>query len=109
MSDAEVLYVVRFWVEPAATSKILEWLRHKHLAEVLAEPGFLSAELCDLQEQDDAGWRAYFILYRLSSAEKLRAYMKGDAKARFNREQAEYVDILRAERLIGFVTDRFLA
>jgi antibiotic biosynthesis monooxygenase (ABM) superfamily enzyme len=109
MIEADVLYVVRFWVEGEATERILNWLRSKHLAEVLAEPGFLSAELCDLQERDDAGWKAYFILYRLSSVETFKAYMKSDAKNRFNREQAEYADILRAERLVGFVSNRFLA
>jgi len=109
MSDAEVIYVVRFWVKPEAQSEILGWLRDKHLAEVLAQPGFLSAELCDLREQDGSGWGAYFILYRLSSADKFQAYMKSDAKARFNREQNEFSKVLRAERLTGFVSDRFLS
>ena len=75
--DAPVLYMVKVWVSPDGGSGYLRWLEHKHMAEVIAEPGFLWARKVHLDQVDDKGWEGYLLIYGLEGdvpvdVEKLR-------------------------------------
>lgn len=57
MKDTPLIYVVRCWVDPERGQPDLDWLKDKHMAEVVAEPGILWARRVMLDRADDAGWR----------------------------------------------------
>lgn len=77
--DAEIAAAYRAWLEP-------------HIAEVLAVPGFLSAEWWDVEDSDrQPGNRVrWCVQYRVDSREALHAYfdehaarLRGDGLERF--------------------------
>jgi hypothetical protein len=39
--DAPYFYIVKFWVHPDGHKSVLDWLDRGHMAEVVAQPGFL--------------------------------------------------------------------
>ena len=39
MKDTPLIYLVGSWVDPERGQPDLDWLKHKHMAEVVAEPG----------------------------------------------------------------------
>jgi len=101
--DAPVLYMVKVWVSPDGGSGYLRWLEHKHMAEVIAEPGFLWARKVDLEQVDDKGWDGYLVIYGLESRDALEAYLKSDARERFWHELEPLNAVHRAERFYGSV------
>ena len=44
--DAPFVYVVKFWLHPDGAAAILHWLDSKHMAEVVAQPGFARCGGC---------------------------------------------------------------
>jgi antibiotic biosynthesis monooxygenase (ABM) superfamily enzyme len=101
--DASVLYMVRAWVSPDGGERYLHWLEHKHMAEVIKEPGFLWARKCRLEQTDDQGWAGYLLIYGLESRTALEAYLHGSARERFWKELEPLNDVHRAERFYGTV------
>ncbi len=101
--DAPVLYMVKVWVSPDGGSGYLRWLEHKHMAEVIAEPGFLWARKVHLDQVDDKGWEGYLLIYGLESRDALEAYLKSDARERFWHELEPLNAVHRAERFHGSV------
>jgi antibiotic biosynthesis monooxygenase (ABM) superfamily enzyme len=101
--DAPVLYMVRAWVSPDGGERFLRWLEDKHMAEVIAEPGFLWARKCRLEQTDDEGWQGYLLIYGLGSRDALEAYLASPARAGFWRELESLKDVHYAERFFGTV------
>lgn len=101
--EAPVLYMVRAWVSPDGGERYLSWLEHKHMAEVLREPGFLWVRKCRLEQTDDKGWQGYLLIYGLASRAALDAYLESGARARFWKELESLNDVHYAERFYGTV------
>jgi antibiotic biosynthesis monooxygenase (ABM) superfamily enzyme len=103
LGDAPVLYCVRVWVSPHGGERYLDWLEHKHMAEVIREPGFLWARRCRLEQTDERGWQGYLLVYGLDSRAALEAYLQSPARERFWRELEPFDAVHRAERFWGTV------
>ncbi len=101
--DAPVLYMVKVWVSPDGGERYLRWLEDKHMAEVIAEPGFLWAHKDALEQKDDDGWEGYLLIYGLASRAALEAYLASPAREGFWRELEPLNDVHRAERFYGSV------
>jgi Domain of unknown function (DUF4286) len=101
--DAPYLYVVQFWIRPAAEARLVAWLREKHLQEVADQPGFLWANMVKLEQTAPDGWQGYVNIYGLESKAALDAYFAGSARERFTKESAAFKDDMRADRLWGTV------
>jgi hypothetical protein len=104
--DAPFLYVVRFWVHPDSATAMLQWLDSKHMADVIAEPGFLWMRRVRLDRDADDGWLAYMMVYGLESREALQRYFDGPAPPRFAIERKPFDHHLRMERVWGAVDYR---
>jgi len=107
--DAPVLYMVKVWVSPSGGSGYLRWLEHKHMAEVIAERGFLWARKVHLEQTAEDGWHGYLLIYGLESRDALEAYLNSPARERFWQELEPLNAVHRAERFYGavdFVVER---
>jgi hypothetical protein len=107
MEQAGAVYLVRFWVKPEAVDTVLDWLDHGHIAEVVAEPGFLWARRARLLNEDanDDGWPGFAMVYGIESLGHLDRYFESEAPRRFAAERAEkgLDDLMRVERDWGTV------
>jgi hypothetical protein len=65
--DAPYLYIVKFWVHPDSLKTVMSWLDRGHMAEVVAQPGFLFMRRVGLEQVSDDGWSAYMMIYGLES------------------------------------------
>jgi hypothetical protein len=104
--DAPFVYVVKFWVHPDGAGAVLHWLDSKHMAEVTAQPGFLSLRRVRLDQDADDGWLAYMMIYGLESREALQRYFEGPAPKRYAEERKPFEQHLRTERACGAVDFR---
>jgi hypothetical protein len=95
--------MVRLWVAPQGGQRYLDWLEAKHMAEVIAEPGFLWARRCRLDQQDELGWKGYLLIYALESRAALERYLASSARQRFWRELEPFADVQRGERFHGAI------
>lgn len=101
--DAPILYMVKAWVAPVGGERYLQFLEHKHMAEVIREPGFLWAKRVRLEQTDEQGWHGYLLIYGLESREALARYLESPARQRFWKELEPLDDVHRAERFWGTV------
>jgi hypothetical protein len=101
MMKAGCLYVVRYWIAPAAEEKVLAWIDGGHTRDVVNCPGFLWAQRVRLEEVDALGWRAFANIYGLESRAALDAYFKLPIGETFRREAAAFKEVLRSERMWG--------
>ncbi len=101
--EAQAVYIVQFWIRPNGGARVIEWLNDTHLADVVAQPGFLWARMYALEHGSDDGWPAYMMIYGLDSRQALDAYFESDAPKRYARERVELgLDALfRAEHYCG--------
>jgi hypothetical protein len=106
--NASVLYMVRFWVDPAGAAQVFEWLDGSHCAEVASQPGFVFFHRVHLEQQASDGWESHVVVYGVTSREALEKYF-GDRElsARFAREAEPLKSFLRVERTWGAVEASF--
>lgn len=104
--DAPFLYIVRFWVDPAGMTDVMNWLEGRHMAEVASLPGFLWVRRAKLDQQADDGWSAFMMIYGLESREALHRYFDSDAPPRFAKERQPFEQYLRMDRNWGAVDFR---
>lgn len=99
--DAGMIYVVRVWIDPAGAEAVTGWLRAHHMADVVAQPGFLWGRCIRLEQDADDGWLAYLMLYGLESREALQRYFANPIAERFAEERKPFAHMLRMERAWG--------
>ena len=101
--EEKTVYIVQFWTRPEGGNRVIDWLNDKHLADVVAEPGFLWARMFSLEQTSEDGWPAYMMMYGLESREALEKYLTGDSPVRYatEREELGLAELLRVERYIG--------
>jgi hypothetical protein len=104
--DAPFVYLVRFWIDPAGADALLHWLDSKHMADVAAQPGFLSLRRVRLDQDAPDGWHAYLMIYGLESREALMRYFESDGPKRYAEERKPFEQHLRMDRAWGAVDFR---
>ena len=101
LEGAQILYMVRSWVDPEKGQPYLDWLETKHMVEVCAEPGFLWARKIELDQKDCSSWPGYLLLYGPADRHALDAYMKSPAREGFWKELQDFQAIHYSERFFG--------
>ena len=101
------LYAVKITIQPIAYERVRAWLADKHVREVVAEPGFIGAEIVHLEETGPSGEQALLVIYRLTSRAALETYFDSPARTRFGQELSVFADVMRAERWIGGVAVQY--
>jgi antibiotic biosynthesis monooxygenase (ABM) superfamily enzyme len=97
--QAGVVYEVNLDLEQVIADDYREWLR-QHVAQMLALPGFVSAQVFDVVEPAAQGRVAYCVQYRLRDAAALADYLR-DHAARMREEGiARFGDRFRASRRV---------
>ena len=104
--DAPYLYIVKFWIHPDSRSTVMDWLDSRHMAEVVAHPGFLFVRRVKLEQESTDGWSAHMMIYGLESKAALQRYFDGQAPAKFARERKPFEHHLRMERDFGAIDAR---
>lgn len=100
---APVIYEVNLDVDAALAAEYRAWLR-AHVAQMLALPGFISAQTFEVIDPPSAAVRiSLCVHYRLRDAAALQAYfeqhaarMRGDGTARFGSRFTASRRVLRA-------------
>lgn len=98
---APYYHVLRFWTAPQAEQPALAWTDGKHAPELVTRPDHLWAKRIRLAETDSLGWRAFSIVYGMSSKAALDAYIKDPVRQRYGEEQKPLVGQMRVERSRG--------
>jgi len=103
MQEANAVYLVRFWIKPGSEAKVFDWLDKGHIADVVAQPGFLWARRYKLEQATEDGWPGYAMIYGLESLDRLQAYFDGEAVKQYAKERQELgLDaLLRMDRAWG--------
>lgn len=101
MSDSTrgVVYEVNLDVEAALAAEYRAWL-DAHVAQMLALPGFESAQIFDVLEPVDAGRAAWCVHYRLRDAAALEAYLHDHAPRMRAEGVARFGERVRASRRV---------
>lgn len=104
-----IVYEVSLQVDRDIVADYLHWL-HEHIAQIVALPGFVGAEL--LQTREDAaldGARCgYVVVYRLTDAAALQRYfedfapaLRADGQARFGGRFSATRRVLESRQTFG--------
>ena len=102
-----VIYEVNLWVRAERADAHAAWL-HDHVRQILAVPGFVSAEILDvLDPAPDAGWVARSVRYTLADSAALDAYFAERAPAFRADGVARFGDDVRYERRVLSVAARY--
>lgn len=99
---AKAIYAVIAWVPPEVEADYLQWLDDGHIAEVAAQPGFLSGRRIALTQTDTAGRRGHLSLYDVATQADLDAYLASADRQRFIAYGKRFAGV-RMERLDGVV------
>jgi len=94
-----VIYEVNLFVEREIEADYRVWLE-KHIAEILALPGFLDAQSFDVEQDDNAGTLAISVQYRLESREALDNYFEQHAPRLRADGTDRFGDRFRANRRV---------
>jgi len=94
-----VIYEVSLDLESAIADEYHAWLQ-LHVAQMLALPGFLSAQVFDVLEPAAEGRIAYCVHYRLRDAAALADYLRDHAARMRNEGAARFGDRFRASRRV---------
>ena len=104
--DAPFVYIVRFWVHPDGHDRLMAWLEGGHMAEVIAQPGFLWVRRVRLAQASNDGWSAHMMIYGLDSQASLERYFASALPAKFAAERAPFEHQLRMDRAWGDIDFR---
>jgi hypothetical protein len=96
---ATLVYEVNLDVDIAIAGEYRAWLQ-THVAQMLALPGFVSAQLFELLEPAEAGRSAWCVHYHLCDAAALDAYLRDHAPRMRADGSARFGDRFRASRRV---------
>jgi len=95
-----LVYEVNLEVEDAIAAEYRNWL-HRHIAEILALPGFLGATLCEvLEPPPPAGFAGLCVQYRLVGEAAYEAYLREHAPRMRAEGEARFGGRFRACRRV---------
>lgn len=99
-----VVYEVNLDVDSAIAGEYRAWL-DAHMAQMLALPGFVSAQVFDVAEPVDAGRSAWCVHYRLRDTTALQAYLHEHAPRMRADGAARFGERFRASRRVLHIAD----
>lgn len=94
-----VVYEVNLDLDQAIAEDYRGWLR-QHVAQMLALPGFVSAQVFDVLEPISEGRVAYCVQYRLRDAAALADYLREHAARMREQGTARFGDRFHASRRV---------
>lgn len=83
-----VIYAVKVEVDPNDESTWDEWHTRHHMADVLAQPGFVRGTKFKIDSKEGE-WSQYLTFYEIESREALDAYLQSDAVTRLRADHYE--------------------
>jgi hypothetical protein len=98
-----IIYEVNVFVQHDIENQYREWLL-KHIAEILALPGFIDAQCFDVQQDNSADDVAICVHYRLESQAALDNYFQQHAPSLRADGVAKFGDQFRATRRVLVTT-----
>lgn len=101
-----VIYEVNLDVDAAIAVEHRAWL-HRHIAEMLALPGFIAADLFDIVDPPPAPGRiAVCVHYQLENDDALQAYIRDHAQHMRADGLTRFGDRFRATRRVLIPAER---
>lgn len=94
-----IIYEVNVFIQRDSEADYRVWLV-KHIAEILALPGFIDAQCFDVQQDNNAGDVAISVQYRLQSQAALNNYFQQHAPRLRADGVAKFGDRFRATRRV---------
>jgi antibiotic biosynthesis monooxygenase (ABM) superfamily enzyme len=101
-----IIYEVNVFVQHDIENEYREWLV-KHIAEILALPGFIDAQSFDVLQEGNAGTAAICVHYRLESQAALDNYFEHHASRLRADGIARFGDRFRAARRVMMNPESF--
>lgn len=95
-----IIYNVTINIDETIHDKWIDWMRNKHINDVLATGLFLSAKLVKVLVDEEMGGITYSIQYLAPSRENLESYYENHAP-RLRQEGLE----LFADKMLAFRTE----
>lgn len=95
-----IIYNVTINVEEAVHHPWLEWMKNKHIPDMLATGKFSSAKMCQVLVEEEMGGVTYAIQYTAADRETLERYYAEDADKMRAEGQA-----LFANQFVAFRTE----
>ena len=95
-----IIYNVTINIDETVHDKWIDWMRNKHINDVLATGLFISARLVKVLVDEDMGGVTYSVQYLAPSRESLELYYKHHAP-RLRQEGLE----LFADKMLAFRTE----
>jgi hypothetical protein len=95
-----IIYNVTINIDGSVHEKWIQWMRGKHINDVLATGKFTSARLVKVLVEEETGGHTYAVQYTTNSRETLERYYKEDA-SRLREEGLR----LFADKMLAFRTE----
>lgn len=103
-----VTYLVRYLVRHEVYESFVEWLKTEHIDEVLALPGFVSADLCLRKGGSmEASSKDVMLTFKLESEEAMKVYMTEYALKTREKGLEKFPGQFSAQREVWLETRNF--
>ncbi|CAM4042195.1 MULTISPECIES: DUF4286 family protein [Flavobacterium] len=93
-----IIYNVTINIDESVHDQWLQWMRNKHIDDVLATGLFISARMVKVLVEEEMGGQTYSVQYFTDSREKLEEYYKNHAPRLRNEGLALFADKMLAFR-----------
>lgn len=100
-----ILYNVTVKIEPEIKEEWLQWMKSKHIPEVMATGNFTHYRLCRLLEQNDEEEITYVIQYLCNSAAHYNRYIEHHAPLLQKKHHEKFKNHFVAFRTVMEVLD----
>lgn len=101
-----ILYNVTVSIEPSISENWLEWMRSKHIPDVMATGCFVESRLSRIHGEEEGAF-TYAITYLSLSEEKIKEYQEIHAPELQKDHSARYNGKFAAFRTLMSVIDEF--
>ena len=95
-----IIYNVTINIESAVHSPWLDWMKNKHIPDMLATGKFIQAKMCRVLVEEETGGMTYAIQYTSPDRETLERYYEENA----DQMRAEGQELF-ANRFVAFRTE----
>lgn len=95
-----IIYNVTINIHESVHDQWMDWIQHKHIADVLATGKFTGARMVKVLVEEEMGGTTYSIQYTAESRDKLERYYAEDAP-RLREESLS----LWGEKMLAFRTE----
>lgn len=103
-----VTYIVHVMVRHEVYPEYVEWLKHEHIPEVLACPGFLGADLCLRKGGNmEASSKDVKIIYKIKDEDHIKLYMNEFALKLREKGLEKFPGQFSAQREVWLETTSF--